>query len=412
MPCELRSLPGILFRRLGPAIRAAHVERAPQHPAGMKILLVTNYQPPHMGGIEFAAVSLMRCWRERGHEVVWLTADLPPGGAPSTPDNVRLPAFNQLESMLQINSPILPPWRRAAVRRLVRECDVVNVHSLAPGISNVALCEAVRARKPLVVTQHVGVIPLRWEILSTLQRHYVIAMARKALRAGAWLTFVGAAVREWFIENGRLDTERIAMTPAGIDQSTYYFVPDEERQALRQRWKLSSRLNVLFVGRFYDKKGLPLIRGLAQRCPDFHFTLVGSGPIRPSEWQLPNVERVGFVSNEDLRGLYGAHDVFIMPSFGEGWPAVVPQAMACGLGCLISEECFSGFNRDPNRFVVRARDVLKMSEALREIANGSIPAVSNREETSRYARRTWDWQATADIYLDLFNQAIREALAK
>ena len=46
----------------------------------MRILMATNYQPPHMGGIEYAAGSLKRCWENAGHTVTWITTDIPRGG--------------------------------------------------------------------------------------------------------------------------------------------------------------------------------------------------------------------------------------------------------------------------------------------------------------------------------------------
>lgn len=369
----------------------------------MKILLVTNYQPPHMGGIEFAARSLKACWASSGHSVVWLTSDIPTDGAATAPDNLRVPAWNFLESSLQVNSPLVPPWERAPIRRAVQEADVVNVHSLAPGVTHIALREAIRQRKPLVVTQHVGVIPLRWKILDTLQHGFVTRMARRAQQAGAAITFVGEAVREWFVREAQLNPARVFMTPAGIDQETYREVSSAERASFRAKWHLSdARLNVLFVGRFVDKKGLPLIRELALACPDIRFTLVGGGPIHPSQWNAPNVHCMANVSDTELRELYGAHDLFLMPSFGEGWPAVVPQAMACGLPALISPECFSGFNRDPEKFLICVRDPAPMADVLRRCSAGNIPLLKARPETAAYARATWDWRRTADLYLNLF----------
>ena len=370
----------------------------------MRILLVSNYQPPHMGGIEFAAQSLKRCWEKDGHAVTWLTTDLPPGARPSTPDNVRLPAWNQLEERLQINSPFVPPWHHGAIHRAVAAADVVNVHSLAPGLSNTALRAAWRARKPVVVTQHVAVIPLKLPLLSAYQRHHVTRLARATVRRGGHLTFVGQAVREWFEREAALPADRITMTPAGIDQDTYQFVDTAERARLRQKWQTADGFHVLFVGRFYDKKGLPLIRDIAAARPDIRFTLVGGGPLQPQAWGLPNVRIHSFVSNEDLRELYGCHDLFIMPSFGEGWPAVVPQAMICGLSCLVSEECFAGFNRDADRFIVCPRTADAVAAALQAAAARRSEAEARRAQVSAYAAATWDWQRTARIYADLFSR--------
>lgn len=369
----------------------------------MRILLVTNYQPPHMGGIEFAAQSLKACWERDGHTVTWLSTDIPRGARPATPDNVRVRAANFAERWWQINSPLVSPFCYPRLLSLIRAHDVVNVHSLAPGLSTVVLRAALRRGLPVTVTQHVGIIPLGSAWLSTVQRLFVCNMARWAAARGAPITFVGEAVRQWFMENAGLRPEQVHMTPAGIDQETYHFVPDDERTRLRAKWRTEGGgLHVLFVGRFYDKKGLPLIREVAARSPDMRFTLVGSGPHDPASWNLPNVRVIGFVSNADLRELYGAHDLFLMPSFGEGWPAVVPQAMACGLACMISEETFSGYNRDRERFLVVPRTADALTTALRHA--GDLPLLAARRENSDYACEVWDWQRTARQYLGIFQQ--------
>lgn len=369
----------------------------------MKILLVSNYQPPHMGGIEFAAEALRDCWRQDGHQVTWLTTDIPKGAVPSTADNARIPAWNILETSLQVNAPVVFPWHRLAIREQVAAHDAVNTHSLSPSLSVLVMREALRQKKPLVVTQHVAVIPLRLKLISALQEWFICREARRAVSNGAYLTFVGQAVRDWFADKARLDASRLKMTPAGINQQIYRFADEEERAAFRTKWKADEHaLNVLFVGRFYDKKGLPLIEQVARACPSIRFTLVGGGPLDPKAWQLPNVRVVTFVTNEELRELYAAHDLFFMPSYGEGWPAVVPQAMICGTRCLISEECFTGYQRDRDAFIVSERNVSALTARLQNQADMLPVTSADRLACSDYAARTWDWKSTARIYLDLF----------
>jgi glycosyltransferase involved in cell wall biosynthesis len=372
----------------------------------MRILLVSNYQPPHMGGIEFAAEALKKCWQAREHDVTWMTTDVPRRPDLQTADNRRIRALNFLENWLQINSPLVCPFTLPAIRRAIKEHDVINTHSLAPGLASLVTIMALRMGKPVVVTQHVGVIPLKPAFLDAIQHRVLCGLARWSLKKGARLTFVGEAVRDWFIEEARLPTEPICMTPAGINQEDYYFVPEEERTKLREKWKLAGHpLNILFVGRYYEKKGLPLIHKLAQALPDVHFTLVGSGPIDPAEWKLPNIQLVGFVSTEELRELYGTHDLFIMPSVGEGWPAVIPQAMACGLPCLISEETFSGYRQDADIFDVQPRNADILTARLKSYRDNPVTLLP-REQVSEYSRTHWDWMQTAIIYEDLFKELL------
>lgn len=375
----------------------------------MRILLVSNYQPPHMGGIEFAAGSLKRCWEAQGHAVTWLTTDLPRRPDLQKPDNVRVPAWNGLEDRFQINSPMVYPWALGRISNLIASHDVVNIHSLAPGLSTLTLAMALLRRAPVVATQHVAVIPLKWAFLSRVQERFILGVARWGLRRGLLLTFVGQAVRDWFAARPGIPPDRLFMTPAGIDPHDYHWVPEDERAAARRRLGMDdARLQVLFVGRFYEKKGLPLIREVARRLPNASFTLVGRGPIAAEAWGEPNVKTIPYVSNEDLRALYGAHDVFIMPSYGEGWPAVVPQAMACGLPCAISEACFSGYDRDADRFWALPRTAEAFADKLSAIAENREPLRSERKAVSDYASAQWNWARTADLYVRLFEQARAE----
>ncbi|HBA84328.1 MAG TPA: hypothetical protein DCZ95_09570 [Verrucomicrobia bacterium] len=373
----------------------------------MRILAVCNYQPPHMGGIEYAVEALKKCWLQDGHDVTWLTTDIPQRPELHQPGNIRIQAANFFEKAWQINSPIPYPWVIPAIRRQIRAHDVVNIHSLAPGLSTLTLALAVRMGKPVVATQHVGIIPLQYAWMSSLQQHFICGMAEWGFRRGMKLTFVGKAVRAWFLEHTRIPENDIVMTPAGIDPQNYYFVPEPERQVLIRKWQLSEEsLNVLFVGRFYEKKGLPLIRDVAKACPNMRFTLVGKGPIDASQWNLPNVRILPFVETAELRELYGAHDLFIMPSFGEGWPAVVPQAMACGLTCLVSPETFEGYGQDAERFIVCPRDAGSLTRELQSWQTRRPELLHRREDQSRYALAQWNWMNTARIYAAMFKKLL------
>jgi len=373
----------------------------------MRILLVTNYQPPHTGGIQYAAESLKACWVAEGHEVTWLSTDIPPGGRESTRDNIRVPATNVLQRW-QAYTPIINPFAYRRIVHLVDSHDVVNVHSVAPTLSLAAITAALRHRRPTVITQHVGVIPRRSGRRPIVQERYIAAMARWSIRRGAWLTFVGKGVRDWFIREAGIPEGRVCMTPAGIDQHQFYYVPDEERSRLRKKWELQyGTLCVLFVGRFLDSKGIPLLKDLIETCPNIHFTLVGSGPRRdPFTWALPNMRILESVSAAELRELYGAHDLLIMPSHGEGWPAVICQGMACGLPCVVSAEAFEGYEEDADRFLVCPRDATVIAQTLQDAAADKIPLLRQRYALSRYAHDHWDWVKTAHIYLDLFGRIL------
>jgi colanic acid/amylovoran biosynthesis glycosyltransferase len=101
-------------------------------------------------------------------------------------------------------------------------------------------------------------------------------------------------------------------------------------------------LEILSVGRLDPVKGQAI---LLEACAELvragsriHLTLVGAGPDEPalcdqiSDLGLSDVvEMVGAIGQDDLPDLYRSSDIFCLPSFAEGVPVVLMEAMACAV---------------------------------------------------------------------------------
>lgn len=98
-------------------------------------------------------------------------------------------------------------------------------------------------------------------------------------------------------------------------------------------------LRVLTVGRLVPEKGAPVLVEAVARLRKagipVHLTVVGSGPLaeRLAEQSrdlgvADSVELRGPVGQDDLPELYRRADVFCLPSFAEGLPVVLMEAMA------------------------------------------------------------------------------------
>lgn len=90
--------------------------------------------------------------------------------------------------------------------------------------------------------------------------------------------------------------------------------------------------NLLFVGRFAAVKGLPiLLDALRDLSGDWKLTVIGDGPDRAAleaQAQGLNVDFLGYRSQSEVAEALSNTDVFVLPSFAEGVPVVLMEAMA------------------------------------------------------------------------------------
>lgn len=139
---------------------------------------------------------------------------------------------------------------------------------------------------------------------------------------------------------------------------------------------------LLFVGRLAMAKGLPiLLESLAvlkQQHPDTLLTVVGDDPDRKKLEQMTdrlglseNVNYVGYKSQAEVRDYLRQTDVFVLPSFAEGVPVVLMEAMASGVPVVatqvggVSELVDHGVNG----YLVPPTDAASLTEHIEKLLN-------------------------------------------
>jgi glycosyltransferase involved in cell wall biosynthesis len=119
--------------------------------------------------------------------------------------------------------------------------------------------------------------------------------------------------------------------------------PERYPSATVEREGRSGPLRVLFVGRLVPEKGPLVLLDAVSRLPrgSVELRITGSGPLadqlatRIEELDLTGtVKLTGPLGQDELPAQYGWADVFCLPSFAEGLPVVLMEAMATGLPVL------------------------------------------------------------------------------
>lgn len=121
---------------------------------------------------------------------------------------------------------------------------------------------------------------------------------------------------------------RLEIVHCGVDPALFAMVDRSGR---------TGPMRVLNVGRLVPDKGqgvlLEAISLLESRGVEVTATLVGDGPDRAAleSAASTSVSFVGSVGQDRIRDLYAEADAFCLPSFAEGVPVVLMEAMATGL---------------------------------------------------------------------------------
>ncbi len=137
---------------------------------------------------------------------------------------------------------------------------------------------------------------------------------------------------------GREDWDKLEIIHCGIEPARY--APSSH-----------GGQSLLFTGRLAGVKGVPvLLRALAvlaPRHPDLRLRLIGDGPERTAletlATELGLAERcefLGYRSQSEVAEALTTADIFVLPSFAEGVPVVLMEAMAAQLPVVTT--CIAG----------------------------------------------------------------------
>lgn len=251
-------------------------------------------------------------------------------------------------------------------------------------------------------------------------RAVVQACARLSRKVPAVVVSCSAAARDVHRALG-YRTADFRVIPNGFDLSALR--PDAPSRAdVRRELGLDPQSPmVLHLGRFHPQKnhlGLMAMTGLVHQArPDVHFVLAGKD-VLPANPALADALAVAGTSRvvhllgvrDDVPRLLAAADLMVLSSsFGEAFPRVLGEALACGVPCVATDVGDSRFIVGDCGRIVAPGDPHALAEAVLQMLSLDQAA---REQMSRCAREravaNFDIRAVTRgyerLYLDLLEK--------
>ena len=364
--------------------------------AATRVLIVSPYAFPHIGGIEVLVEQQARALADLGHDVTVVTSRYGRTTARREQRDgytvVRIAAWNGLEKRFGIPFPLWSPsavWRLA---RLIGRANVVHAHDAYYVSSILAGALSWLRRRPFFMTQHVATVMHNIAAVILVQKVIYGSVGRLLWRYAHTVTVYNSIVRDFLSHHG-IPSGNIKLVSNGIDTAEFCRGSLETKVAIREKYGLPlHRPVILFAGRLVPKKGF---QHLLEACgPEYELVLAGPGQI-PADIP-PGVTFLGSVDRQDLRGLYQASDIFVLPAVGEMFTLVMQEAMACGLPVVTTNEsAYADYDLDAAGIALVEPEPQVLRETFLAIIADAPRMLYMQAYSRQLAEERFDWRKNA-----------------
>lgn len=352
----------------------------------MRVLQVCSAM--EIGGGELHVADLVAGLHERGHEVHVAVR-------PGSPLLERVNPYITAAHVLPLRNSLdgISAYR---LSRVIREhgIEIVHAHLGRDYLPTIAAAVG-SGRARVILTRH-HYLPLRRNVIS-----------RAALRRADRIIAVSEFVRRNLLAQFSLPETQVVTIPNWVREEDVAPLP--ERAHARARFGLTRPLVITTVGQLAPAKGPEdFLRAAALLGrEDCEFLIVGAAPAkhRAFEARLQRLARqlglrahfLGHV--DDLRPVWAASDLFVLPSHGEGFSLALVQAMAAGVPVIAfaaggpaeivvhGETGFLVPPRDVRALAERLWELLEDPERRARVAEAARLAVRQRFDRERILRQ-------------------------
>ena len=225
--------------------------------------------------------------------------------------------------------------RRAILKKLRKEKNSqVHIHTSCQFLflKDIWLAKAIKRQRnvPVFITVHVGAAETVFHRIGFAQKQTIRWINRYLDK----VVFLGDNIREEFEQLGMLSYK-------GTTLGNFHNL---EKISVDEELPKNAKLNLLFVGAIHRDKGIIELLTALSQLPnlDIHLDVCGQltdSSIREDFEKLVRAlgEKAtlhGYVSGKEKTALFERADVLVLPSYHEGFPLVILEALASGTAII------------------------------------------------------------------------------
>lgn len=293
--------------------------------------------------------------------------------------------------------------QRKAVRDFLdkNSFDVIHIHTSREFLflKDVLLAKMIRKRykTPIVMTIHVGNIRTVYNRI----KWFKIKSIKLINKYVDKVIFLSKVMCQDFINNG------LNKRQATVVYNFHHFYPTEIVHSDNRQ-----TLQILYVGALHKEKGITELLKALSEMPELNFHLNVCGKltdksieniIEKSKQMLGSkVSFLGYVNGEEKTKLFYNSDILILPSYHEGLPLVIMEAL--GAGCAIMATAVGSIPEilsDENCLWVDIASVESIKEKLSRLTNIEL-------ETMKSANKSLGQEFTFDKHVKILSHIYNE----
>ncbi len=270
----------------------------------------------------------------------------------------------------------------------------------------------------VAVARRLGIPAVIGSIGSDLNRFVDPAsrwLTKLAMKRATFVVTKSEHLRQRAIEMG-ISASKVRTIRNGCNPSVFHLA---DRRAARAQLGIEDKAElVLFVGRLDTAKGieelLEAFASLAGHHPNLRLAFVGDGPggehLRGKAQHLGLTDRIflnGPCSSQGVADWLAAANVLALPSYNEGYPNVVVEALCCGRPVIATNVGgILELVNDESGILIAPRDSRALANAIQE----TMDRRWDEHSISEQFRRSWD--EAADELLRICELAVQQRSEK